>query len=58
MGGYQDDDRWVDPDGTSHTVNSTNDPNVPGGYYYNQHGPECGGESRLGRSAAPRPGLV
>ncbi|QHU93909.1 hypothetical protein GWK78_02625 [Candidatus Saccharibacteria bacterium oral taxon 488] len=40
MGGYQDGDRWVDPDGTSHTVNSTNDPNVPGGYYYNQHGPD------------------
>lgn len=39
MGGYQDGERWIDSDGTSHTVNSTSDPNVPGGYYYNQHGP-------------------
>ena len=39
MSGYQDGERWIDSDGTSHTVNSTSDPNVPGGYYYNQHGP-------------------
>ncbi|OYX53465.1 hypothetical protein B7Y92_02885 [Candidatus Saccharibacteria bacterium 32-50-13] len=40
MSGYRDGDQWTDADGTAHTVNSTNDPNVPaGGYYYNQHGP-------------------
>jgi hypothetical protein len=41
MAGYQDGARWTDSSGTSHTVNSTNDPAVPaGGYYYNQHGPD------------------
>lgn len=34
MSGYQDGDQWVDGDGNTHTVNSTNDPAAPGGYYH------------------------
>lgn len=36
MPGYQDGEQWTADDGTTHTVNSTNDPNAPGGYYHTQ----------------------
>jgi len=29
-------DRWKADDGTTHTVNPTSDPRVPGGYYHSQ----------------------
>ena len=48
MSGYQDGERWIDPDGTSQTVNSNSDPNVPGGYYYNQHEPT--GDGSIGHA--------
>lgn len=35
----RDGEQWRDPDGTRHTVNSTEDPKVPGGYYHSQLGP-------------------
>lgn len=28
--------KWTERDGTTHTVNSTQDPRVPGGYYHTQ----------------------
>lgn len=39
MPGEKDGDRWVDSDGTTHTVNSTSDPAVPGGFYHTQVSP-------------------
>lgn len=35
--GDMDGEQWTAPDGTVHTVNSTNDPRVPeGGFYHTQ----------------------
>jgi len=34
--GFSVGDRWTADDGTSHTVNPTSDPQVPGGYYHSQ----------------------
>lgn len=34
--GSWDGDKWRSDDGTVHTVNSTVDPQVPGGYYHTQ----------------------
>jgi hypothetical protein len=38
--GNHDGEQWVGPDGTIHTVNPTNDPNVPGGFYHSQRAPD------------------
>lgn len=43
MAGYRDGEQWADPDGTIHTVNSTNDPRAPGGYYHTQKDPGVDG---------------
>ena len=40
-----DGEQWVGPDGTIHTVNSTEDPRVPGGYYHTQYDPETGAKA-------------
>lgn len=32
----RDGEQWTTSDGTKHTVNSTEDPRAPGGYYYSQ----------------------
>lgn len=32
--------RWSDDDGTTHTVNPTDDPNVPDGYFHSQTNPD------------------
>ena len=34
--GKEDGERWTGPDGTVHTVNSTDDPGAPGGVYHTQ----------------------
>jgi predicted enzyme related to lactoylglutathione lyase len=31
--------QWTDSDGTRHTVNSTDDPQAPGGFYHSQSSP-------------------
>lgn len=36
MSGYRDGERWTNSDGSTVTVNSTNDPGAPGGYYVSQ----------------------
>lgn len=33
---HRPENRWTNDDGTSHTVNPTNDPRVPNGYYHTQ----------------------
>jgi hypothetical protein len=33
---HRPENRWTNDDGIAHTVNPTNDPRVPGGYYHTQ----------------------
>lgn len=48
MPGYEDGERWQDDDGTTHTVNSTNDPNVgEGGYYHSVTEPDGNKETSV-----------
>jgi hypothetical protein len=36
----KDGEQWTASDGTKHTVNSTQDPKAPGGYYHTQTSPD------------------